>query len=717
MSDHVTRISRRDFLRFTGVAGGGLLLGVSSANWPSWSPEYAAAATSFAPNVFLQIETGGEVTVWVTKTEMGQGVRTALPMIIADELGVEWGQVRIRQADAAADDRYGSQLTGGSTSTRTLWDPLRRAGATARELLIGAAAGRWEVDLASCVARAGQVHHEASDRNAGYGELVDDAAELELPDPETLILKSSLEYKIIGTDVRRVDGPAIVTGAATFGLDTRVPGMIYAAVARCPVYGGRLGEYDPGPALAVPGVQRVVSLEGRHEGFYIAAGVAVIAENSWAAIRGARALEVDWSPGTSAGGNTEQLRAELRQRVQEPGTVVRNDGDAEAALNTAAQRIEATYELPYLAHSPMEPMNCIAQVKNGNCEVWSPTQNPQSVQRGVGMALEIEPEAVSVHVTLVGGGFGRRLYPDVEMEAAMIARQLSTPVQVVWTREDDIRHDRYRPMSQHLLRGGIDAAGKPVSWFWRIANTHTDRFIEEDFPAYAIPNYHVEYTHAPWILPRGAWRGTTLSQNPFIIQSFLDEMAVAGKRDPLDLRIEVLRNSQRPADSGWQLDPDRMIAVLELAAEKAGWGRTLPEGRGQGIAFQYGYESYVAEIVEVSVHDDETRVERVVGAIDCGQAVNPDMVRTQIESGVLFGLSAAVHQQISVEGGRVQQSNFHDYPLMRMDEIPAIEAHIVPSEESPGGVGEAPLPALAPALANAVYAASGRRVRKLPISG
>jgi CO/xanthine dehydrogenase Mo-binding subunit len=667
-------------------------------------------------DAFLQITPDGEALIWISRSEMGQGVRTALPMIVADELEMPWERVHIRQADAAADGRFGSQLTGGSLSVRTLYEPLRRSGAVAREMLRTAAAGDWGVPLQECVARDGAVTHEPTGRRLAYRDLLQTAATVPVPDPETVSLKSPDEFRIIGTSIPRVDGPDMVTGTAVFGLDKRVPDMLYAAVARCPVYGGTVGRVDSAAAERLPGVVRVVETEGRTEGMYMAPGVAVIATDSWAALRGVQVLDIEWDAGPNRDENSEGLRRRLLARSEQGGTVVMNTGDAAGALDRSARRIRATYELPFLAHAPMEPMNCVAHVRADSCEIWSPTQNPQAVQRLVAQSLGVAEGAVTIHVTLVGGGFGRRLYPDAELEAVMIARQVGAPVKVLWTREDDVRHDRYRPASLHTLEGGLDEDRRPIAWSWHILNTHTERFVPEDFPARAIPNYHVEYSHVPWILPRGAWRATTNSQNPFVVESFLDELAVEGGHDPVQLRLDLLGSVEPGAAGGSHYDRDRLLHVLEVAAEMGAWGSPLPGNQGRGVAFFSGYDSYVAMVAHVESSGEDFRVHEITCAIDCGQVINPDMVTAQVEGAVAFALSAGMHQRITVEGGRVQQSNFHDFPVLAMREMPAIHTHIISSRLPPGGVGETPLPPTAPAVTNALFAASGRRIRSLPIS-
>jgi CO/xanthine dehydrogenase Mo-binding subunit len=712
----INRMSRRDFLAVTGVAGAGLLLSMALPIRDDAAAIAAQNGTSgFAPDILLQIARNGTVTIWVFRSEMGQGVRTGLPMIIAEELGARWEDVRIEQAPGANDGRYGPQLTGGSYSVRSQYDRLRRVGAVARELLIAAAAREWSVDPGGCAASQGEVIHGASGRTARFGDLVDAAAELPVPDAEGIPLKDPSDFQIIGSRLSRVDQQDYILGRARFGVDTRVPGMRYAAVARCPYVGGKLLRYDEAAAMRVPGVRQVVEYEGRHDRFYIAPGVAVIADDTWAAMQGARALSAVWDSGPNANASTEELGARFNELAEQPGDVLRDDGETARVLSGATEVVEARYEIPFLAHATMEPMNCTIRVEKDECEIWTPSQNPQTVQRLVATYLDLPEDKVTVHVTLIGGGFGRRLYPDPELEAAGIARHVDGPIQVMWTRKDDIRHDRFRPSSLHVLRGAVDSGGLPSAWHWRILNTHTDRFDPEDFPAFCVPNYRVEYTHVPFILPRGAWRATTNSYNPTVVQAFVDELAGAAGRDPVEFRLDMLRRTKRTASDDSPYDNGRMMRVVETVAEKADWGSPLPPGTGRGVAFNFGYESYVAEVVEVQIDNGEPVVRRVVCAVDCGEVINPDLVEAQCEGAITFALSAALMQKITVANGRVQEQNFSDYPILKIGDMPEIETHIIESHAAPGGMGEVPLPPLAPALANAIFDATGKRVRRFPI--
>ncbi len=706
-------IDRRRFLQLTGMVGGGLILGVGLQGCKGTPQSASGMDGAFEPNAFVQIGEDGQVTIWVSKSELGQGSRTGLSAIVADEMDADWNAVSIRQAGAAADERFGLQLTGGSLSIRTMWEPLRKAGATARVMLKAAAAEQWAVPVGECTTGGSVVRHTDSDRSLTYAELASAASALPVPDEDDVKLKTPAEFKLVGKSLERVDHVAVLNGQAQFGMDIRVPGMRFCVVARCPIYGGDLGTVDSTAAEELAGVQQVVTFARREEPFYLAAGVAVIADSTWAAMQGVRALKIDWEKGPNSDASTETLRKTFREQVAAGGDTIHDDGNFKKAYAKAAVKLEATYELPYITHSPMEPMNCVIHVQPDRCEIWSPTQNPQEAQRTVAAALELEPAQVTVNVTLVGGGFGRRLVVDTELEAALIAAQVDAPVQVVWTREDDMTHGRYRPSSHHVLRGGIDENGLPVALHWHIQNTDTGRFNESDMPVSAIKNLQVDYTHVPFVLPQGAWRSTVNSQNPFVIHSFMDELARAGDRDPVEMWLQLLeegRSRNRFSDT------DRQIAVIREAAKRAGWGSPMPAGHGRGFAFFYGYQSYVAEIAEVHAEGDEIHVDRVVCAVDCGTVINPDLATAQVEGGIAFGLNAVLNQQITVRNGQVVEDNFDSYPLLQLSQMPRIEAHFISSQDAPGGLGEPPLPPIGPAVANAIFDATGKRLRKLPFN-
>lgn len=697
----IDKVNRRDFLKVTGAAGTGLVLGF---NVPG-SGLAAVLDGKFTPNVWLQVDSDGMVTLWVHRSPLGQGVRTALPMILADELEADWSKIQREQADA--DPKYGGQTTGGSASIRTSWDPLRKAGATGRAMLTAAAAEIWGVDPATCRAYNSEVLHEATNRQLGYGELADKAATLPVPDDAPL--KDPKDFRYIGKSMPRLDNHAKVTGEAVFGLDFKLPGKVYACVARCPVFGGKVKSFDAAKAKAVPGVKDVVEVES---------GVAVLAESTWAAMKGRDALQVEFDPGAGVDLSTASINEMFDQRQTEDGFVTREDGDYDAAMAGAGQTFEAVYEVPFLSHAPIEPMNCTAHWRGDSCEIWAPTQAPQWAMGAVSQAVGLPPEKIDLHVTLVGGAFGRRLMPDFVVEAVNVSKAAGMPVQVVWTREDDMHHDFYRPCSRHVMGGALDDAGNIVAWKHRViapsivgpllgasekqaADEGTDGAA--NLP-YAIPNVHVDFCMANTTVPTGWLRAVFNTQTPFANECFLDELVAAAGKDPYEFRMTMLK------------DKPRHRGVLELAAKKAGWGTTLPEGRYRGLAVHYCFQSYVAQVAEVSVADDGSlKVHRVVCAVDCGRVVNPDGVAAQMEGGISMGLGAAFKGEITIDGGAVVQGNFHDYPILDIGEMPEVEVYIVPSTERPTGVGEPGLAPAAPAVANAIFAATGKRLRRLLI--
>jgi isoquinoline 1-oxidoreductase subunit beta len=685
--------TRREFLQ-TGATLGASLVIAFYLPPRGWRPSAASAAT-FKPNAWLEVDPDGAVRIWTGRSEMGQGVKTAMPMIVAEELDVDWQSVRVTQADA--DPAYGNQMTVGSRSVQSGWEPLRQAGAAAREMLISAAALTWGVPREACRAERGTVRHTASGRRLRYGQLTERAASL--PVPENPPLKPQSEFRIVGTRVPRVDSADKVSGKAQYGIDVRVPGMAFAAVARCPVFGGRVRRFDSAPALAIPGVLRVEQ---------ISRGLAVVAENTWAAFQGKQALRVEWDEGDTARWSSESIWRAFADAATRPGQSVRTTGDVDTALAGAARTVDAVYEAPYLAHACMEPMNCTAHVTSGRAEIWAPTQNPQGIQREAARVLSLPIEAVTVHVTYLGGGFGRRGGPvDYANEAIELAAKVGRPVQVVWTREDDIQNGLYRPATYNVLRAGLDQLGRPVAWSHKLVGPDGASFMitrGADELIYAIPNFRLERVIEDPGIPIAPWRGVGPSQNGFIVESFVDELAHAAGKDPYAFRRDLAAGHPR------------LVAVLDAAARGARWGSPAAAGRHRGIAlWQFG-ETSVAEVAEISVKGDgSVRVHRVVCAIDCGIVVNPDTVEAQTQSNVVYGLTAALFGQIDIDRGRVVQSNFHDYRMLRLAEMPEVEVHLVRSDAPPGGVGEAALPALAPAVCNAIFAATGKRIRRLPI--
>lgn len=700
---------RRDFIKVSAVAGGGLLIGFHFPTLTRFGTAEAADA-ELKPNAWIRIGADDSVTLTCASSEMGQGVYTAIPMLLAEELECDWSRIKVEMAPA--DKAYtnpliGQQLTGGSTAVRAFWTPLRTAGASARELLINAAAQTWKVKPADCRVENGVVLHKGSERRLRYGELVATAAKL--PVPQAVILKDSNEFKLIGKPTPRLDSPAKVNGSAKFGLDVQLPGLLTAVVARCPVPGGKLKNFDAAPAKAVKGVRDVLAIHS---------GVAVVADSFWAAKQGRDALVIQWDEGANAKLDSAAIRAGLERALKKKGVVARTEGDVAKAIKGAAKKIEAVYDVPYLAHACMEPMNCTARVDAEGCELWVGTQGQTGAQFVAGRITGLPPEKIKVNTLFLGGGFGRRAEQDFVAEAVELAVRTKQPVKVVWTREDDMRHDQYRPATLNRLTAALDKQGKVTGWQHAIAGPS---IMTRVFPnavkngldntsvegaanlAYAIPNMQVSWVMENGAVPVGFWRSVGSSQNAFITECFLDEVAVAAGKDPFELRRALLAMHPRP------------LGVLELAAQKAGWGTPLPAGRARGIAVAESFGSYCAQVAEVSLERGRVRVHRVVCAIDCGTVVNPDTVVAQMESGIVYGLTAALKGEITIKNGRVEQGNFNDYPLLRIDEMPEIDVHIVRSIEAPGGVGEPGTPPIAPAVANAVYVLTGKPVRKLPI--
>jgi isoquinoline 1-oxidoreductase beta subunit len=716
---NVVKVNRRDFVKLTSAASAGLVLALQL-------PRTARGETKSEPyplGTFVHVGTDGVITVYVSKSEMGQGVRTALPMIVAEEMDADWKKVRIRQADL--DKKYGRMGTGGSSSVRTMWTPLRQAGATARVMLVSAAAAKWGVDPKDITVTNGVIKH--GPHKATFGEFAAAAAKLEVPKDVTL--KDPSKFTIIGKKTARVDDPDLMRGKGNYGIDVRLPGMLYGAVLRSPVFGGKVASFDDAKAKAIPGVKAIVKIDA-HGVEAPWAGVGVVADSTWTAMKARDALEVKWDEGDAKNESTASLMNEMRDLVTKEGKRVRNEGDVDAALSSASKKLEATYELPYLAHATMEPMNATASVTADGIEVWGPTQFPDWWGGAAAGAVGLKPEQAKVHVTLLGGGFGRRAFPDVAVEAALLSKAVGAPVKVQWTRGDDMQHDFYRPATVHHLIAALDDKGTIAAWHHRMSspaiNTYMGRgephdsevFDDEQLPL-TIPNIRVEYASAKSFVPRGWWRSVENSSNAFVVQSFMDELAQVAGRDPIEFQLAMLPAGKKLERKGnnapYPFEADRLRRVIELARDKSNWGKPLPKGRARGFAAWYSFLTYVAEIAEVSVGTDGTpRVHRVVTAIDCGTPVNPDGIAAQMEGGIVYGLTAALSGAITIKNGAVEQSNFHDYPLLTIAQMPVVEVHIVPSTALPTGTGEPGLPPAAPAVANAIFALTGRRLRKLP---
>jgi isoquinoline 1-oxidoreductase beta subunit len=724
-------LERRAFLKVGAAAGTGLLVGFHLPAFAG-SAEDQEKKNPNPLNAWVHITPDNHVSLILGKSEMGQGIMTALPMILAEELSLDWGKITIQQAPTnPAIYEHG---TGGSGSVAGSWLPLRRAGAAAREMLISAAAQRWNVNRDTCKAQDGGVLHGARKSFLTYGELAEDAAKLPIPDFSTVPLKNSADFTIVGHDKRRYESSAKATGKAVFGIDSHPAGIQYAVIARCPVFGGKVKSFDAAKAKSIPGVKDVIAIDAVGEGAFTAGGVAVLADNSWAAIEGRKALEITWDEGPHAAESTEGLHKQFLDNAAKPGKVIRNDGDADAAIVGATKKVEATYEFPFAAHATMEPMNCTVHIRPDGAEAWVPTQAPQWAQDIIVGISKLPRESVIVHTTLMGGGFGRRYMGDFVMEAAQIAKITAKPVQVLWTREDDMQHDFYRPSSYHKLSGAIDANGNLAAWKHFQTSTSIDamwskngkehpensEFATALFIPYQTPNFRVEYTLAESGVPRAWWRSVEHSSSGFIVECFVDELAAAAGADPYEFRMKLIGGDRKIPDftnpkEGKPLDTARLKNVLKLAAEKGDWSKPLPQGVGRGIAAYFSFESYTAAVAEVSVKDGAVKVLRLCYAVDCGRPINPEGVRAQVESAAIYGLSASLHDAITIKGGRVEQSNFNDYQMPRIADTPRTEVHVVMSKEEPTGIGEPGLPVVTASVCNAIYALTKKRIRRLPI--
>jgi isoquinoline 1-oxidoreductase beta subunit len=712
-----TPASRRTFLKAVTVAGGGLVIG---AYLPVPGARVARAAGAFEPNVWVRIGADDSVRIMLSMLEMGQGVMTAMPMLVAEELDIDWNRVTTEWAPA--DRRYGnpsfggSQTTAGSNSTRGMWRILREAGAAARAMLVTAAAQTWGVSEASCTTATGEVIHEASGRRIKYGALVDKAAAL--PVPRRVTLKDPKAFRILGQPLARLDVPEKVNGKAEFGIDVTRPGLLVARVVRSPVFGGTVARVDATKAKAIPGVRHVVP---------ISTGIAVVADGYWAASRGAQALDVTWDEGALATLNSAEITRRYAQLADKAGAAARSDGDADSIVHAAAagtgtgvRIIERVFEAPFLAHAPMEPMNCTADAKADRCDVWVSTQSQTATQQAAMAATGLPESHVFVHTTYVGGGFGRRGEADFVTDAVETSKAVGAPVKVIWSREDDMKHDYYRPVTYVRMWAALDAAGAPSAWKQRIVQssllqrlnpgalqgTKGVDFVSVEGAAnlpYAIPNLRVEYTETDPGIPFGFWRSVGSSVNGYVTEAFVDELATAAGKDPYQFRRTLLANKPRHR------------AVLDMVAEKSRWSTPPAAGRFRGIAVHDCFGTITGLVTELSIEKNAVRVHTITCAVDCGWIVNPDTIKAQMEGGIIYGLSAALKGEITIRDGRVEQSHFGDYPVVRLPEMPAIDVFIVPSTVAPGGIGEPSTAVIAGSLVNAVFAATGKRVYRLPI--
>ena len=751
----VINVSRRSLLGAIPAVGLILAVGLPRLALATDEPKYGADSMPHGrvddPLVFVAIDTDGTVTITCHRQEMGQGVRTSLPMVVADELEADWSRVRVRQAQGD-EVRFGNQDTDGSRSVRHFFEPMRRCGAAARTMLEQAAAAQWGVPLAEVAASNHEVVHRSTSRRLGYGALAIAASRLPVPERDRVRLKAPAQFRYIGKgDVKIVDGPDIVAGRGMYGIDTRLDGQLYAVVARPAVYGGKIVSYDANDALKISGVVRVVEIPGTPppSEFQPLGGVAVIATNTWAAIQGRSALKIQWDDGPNASYDSTAYKATLETAARNPGQVVRNDGDVAAAMARASRRVQAEYYIPHMTQATMEPPAATARIVDGRCEVWACVQAPQATRDRVSKRLGLPLDRVTVNVTLLGGGFGRKSKPDYAVEAALLSRAMDgKPVKVTWTREDDIQHSYYHTVSVEHLEAGLDASGKPIAWLHRSVapsmgalfgpDTKHENATElgmglVDVP-FAIPNLRLENPEAAVHTRVGWYRSVANIPHAFAIQSFVAELAAAAGRDPKDYLLELIGAARhidpRKMADPWNytespflypVDTGRLRRVIETAAQQASWGKSMPAGRGLGIAAHYSFVSYVAAVVEVAVSDKgELSIPRVDIAFDCGPQVNPERIRVQIEGGCVMGLGNALLSEITFNAGRVEQSNFHDYQVARMNVAPRdIRVHLIPADFGAplGGVGEPPVPPIAPALCNAIFAATGKRIRRLPIGG
>ena len=694
----IQKLDRRSFLKTGAAAAGGLVLGFYLPENHSLEAQNALGKL----NAYVQIGTDDMITLYIHKAEMGQGTVTSLSMLLAEELECDWKKIRTEFPGVDPVAFGPMQGVFGSMSVRTSWEPLRKAGATAAEMLVQAAAQKWNVPKSQCRAENNSIVNINTKEPLSYGSLAEAASKLPVPQYE-VALKDPSQFKLVGKSQKRMDTPAKVSGKTIFGIDMKVPGMLYATLLRCPVFGGKVKSFDAAKTKAVPGVKQVVQISN---------GIAVLAENTWAAMEGRKALAVEWDEGPRATTTSASIRKVFADLAEKPGAVARKEGDVAAALASTPRKIEAVYEVPYLSHAPMEPLNAVAHVRPDGADVWSGMQIQSVARETAARIAGLPAEKVQIHTVYLGGGFGRRGGADFIGEAVEISKVAGVPVKLQWTRDDDLQHDTYRPASYTKFTSALDDKGMPTVWNARVVcpsfaglRNGVDRTGVEGIAEirYSIPNILVEY-HPPDVgIPVSYWRSVGYSHNTFFTEGFLDELAFAAKQDPVEFRRRLLAKAPR------------MLGVLELAAEKAGWGTPLAGGRHRGIAVVDNLGSFNAQVAEISIDKGKVRVHRVVCAVDCGHVVNPAIVVQQIESGIVYGLSAALRGEITIDRGRVQQTNFNNYEPLRMDEMPVIETHIVPSTNPPGGIGEASTPAIAPAVTNAIFSATGKRIRRLPI--
>ncbi len=723
----MTELNRRDVIKLGALGSLGLLIGIQT----KVNAQDPKTPTSLHP--LICIGTDNSITLFAQNPELGQGVKTSLPMIIAEELDVDWAAITVEQA--GWDRRLDNQFSGGSLSIRLNFVAMRQAGASARQMLLQAASNHWQVPINELSTHSSQIHHENTNRQLSYGELAEAAAQL--PVPEDPQLKPIADFKLIGRSIGDIDTAKIVTGTQPYSLDIKLPNMLYAVVKRSPYSHGQPKSFDSTKSSQVQGVKGFELIRNDQHGGRVVlpnspnfvSGVAVLADNTWAAMKAARLLNIEWERPNSLD-NSNTLLKEFKDALNTEGNEIRKDGDIEEAAANSSQKIDATYQLPFLAHVTMEPMNCTADASGNQIEIWAPTQNPSLLAETVATALNIEQKAITVHVLRSGGAFGRRFYADFAVDATLLSQKTKRPVKVVWTREDDVRHDYFRPASVHRVRAAADNNGNIISWHHKLANYARDAFLEREgipaelanyeFPAAFVPNLLYEYVHVPARVPLGQWRAVEHSANVFAVASAIDELAHQTNADPVEFLKNLVGNKQYvQVREDFKFDASRLMRVINKAAEEANWGAPLPKGRGRGrgrgIAASYNQGAWVAEVAEVSVNNGKLQIDRITAAIDTGLIINPQAAELQVQGGIIEGISATLMGEITVKDGIVQQSNFHDYPICRMHQVPNIDVHFIKNDKDPRGLGEPPLPPVAPAICNAVFAATGQRIRELPL--
>lgn len=718
------KVSRRSFLKLAGFAGGGLVLGFYVGDASRAAGTTTTGDGTFAPNAFLRIAPDDTVTIYAKGPEIGQGIKTAFPMIVAEELDANWSRVKVEQAPVNPAV-YGRQSAGGSRSIPMAWEQLRRAGAVARAMLIAAAAKEWNVAATGITTENGVLTHKTVGRSASYGAFAQLAAAQPMPDPQSVVLKDRKDFKLLGTRVSGVDNLALVTGQPLFGIDQVVPNMQYAVFEKCPAVGGKVRSANLAAIRKLPGVTQAFVVEGTGKPTEVMPGVAIVATSTWAALSARRKLKVQWDESAASKDSWSKAMAEAQKLANQPGAeTLKTTPEFDQVLGNA-RTIEAFYSYPFVAHAPLEPQNCTAAYADGAVEIWAPTQSPDGALKLVAGVLGIAPEKVTIHQTRVGGGFGRRLMNDYMCEAAQISKQAGVPVKLQWTREDDMQHDFYRVGGFHSLKGGLDQAGKLIAWHNHFITFSHDGekpviggdLPPEEFPGLLVPNFRLQQTRLPLKIPTGWWRAPRSNSVAFVIQSFLHELSSAARRDHLEFLLELMGEPRwLPPGGEFSLNTGRARGVLQLAASKAGWGKPLPQGRALGLAFHFSHAGHFAEVAEVSVDaNKKLTVHRVVVAGDIGPIVNLSGAENQCQGSVIDGLSAAMGQELSIENGRVQETNFDRYSLLRMPNAPQVEVHFIQSDYPPTGAGEPALPPLAPAVCNAIFSATGHRVRTLPL--